>query len=195
MEMDPSDERAVQAYAQAVSTLGDKDEAIRTWEKWTESHPKDGEALSMIAMYEDAKGDQSKAIETYKRALLIDSTPGAKALASNNLAYLMVTSGQNADVALSYAQAARRTLPNSPNTADTLAWVYYYKGTYLSARDLLESAQKQDPQNASIQYHLGMTYSKLGRKADAIVQLKKAAASDPKSDIGKLATTALGQMG
>jgi Flp pilus assembly protein TadD len=52
--------------------------------------------------------------------------------------------------------------------------VYYTKGTYYSARDLLEDAAKKAPDNVSIHYHLGMTYDKLGKKLDAVTQLKKA---------------------
>ena len=57
----------------------------------------------------------------------------------------MMERGQDIDVALSLAEAAHRGMPNSPNTADTLAWAYYNKGTYGSARDLLESVEKNDP--------------------------------------------------
>jgi predicted Zn-dependent protease len=106
----------------------------------------------------------------------------------------MVTTGQSADVALQYAQQARRDLPNSSATADTLAWVYYQKGTYYSARDLLETATKQAPEDASIHYHLGMTYSKLGRKADAVTQLKKAVSLGGSPEMLKDANTALGQL-
>jgi tetratricopeptide (TPR) repeat protein len=107
----------------------------------------------------------------------------------------MMESGQEIDVALSLAQIAHRGMPNSPNTADTLAWAYYYKGTYASARDLLESALKISPDNASIQYHLGMTYSKLGDKADAILHLKKAAALAPNTQTQKNADQALRTLG
>ena len=58
-------------------------------------------------------------------------------------------------------------MPNSPNTADTLAWAYYQKGTYGFARDLLEDAVKSQPGDATMQYHLGMVYSKLKDKANA----------------------------
>ena len=91
--------------------------------------------------------------------------------------------------------AARRLLPNSSNTADTLAWVYYHKGTYSLARDLLEDAAKADPNNASVHYHLGMTYSKLGNKTDAVTQLKKATELAPTTSTGKEATDALNRLG
>lgn len=192
MELDPADRGAVRLYSQAVAMNGDKDEAIRAWQNWLSTHPKDAEANSIIGTFEDAKGDSAKAAEFYKKALQINTT---EPIASNNLAYLMVTSGQNADVALSYAQTARRLLPNSPNTADTLAWVYFYKGTYSSARDLLEAAVKQDPESASIHYHLGMTYSKLGNKPEAMSHLKKAVALDPNSQNGKDASAELAKLG
>ena len=82
-------------------------------------------------------------------------------------------------------------MPNSPATADTLAWAYYYKGTYSFARDLLEDAVKTSPNNAAMQYHLGMVYSKLSDKSSAEVHLKKAVSLAPDSPAGKDAKTAL----
>ncbi|HLI78324.1 MAG TPA: tetratricopeptide repeat protein, partial [Acidobacteriaceae bacterium] len=118
-----------------------------------------------------------------------------QAIAANNLAYLMVENGENSDVALSYAQTARRAMPQAPNTADTLAWVYYHKGTYSLARDLLQDATKQDPNNASIHLHLGLTLSKLGDKAGASAELKKASELAPNTQTGKDANDALSHLG
>jgi len=170
------------------------DSAIQTWGAWIGGHPRDGFALSMLGQLWEQKGDQAKAMDYYKKSLQSDATPAVQGMSANNLAYLMVTTGQSPDVALQYAQEARRNLPNNPATADTLAWVYYYKGTYYSARDLLETAAKQSPDDASIHYHLGMTYSKLGRKADAVAQLKKAVALGGSAQVVKDANTALGQL-
>ena len=75
----------------------------------------------------------------------------------------MLQHGGNTDVALTLAQTARRTLPDSPNVADTLALAYYQKGVYSSAIDLLEEAVKKQPQNATMHYHLGMAYQKVGK--------------------------------
>ena len=98
---------------------------------------------------------------------------------------MMLDNGENVDVALTLAQTARRLLPNSPSTADTLAWAYYHKGTYTSARDLLEDAIKVNPNNAAMHYHLGMIYSKLADKSDATLHLKKAAELAPNSQTAK----------
>jgi tetratricopeptide (TPR) repeat protein len=192
MQLDSANEDGVQAYAQAEASLGDTDLAISTWQQWVTTRPNDPKAMVLLGTLEEAKGDASKAMEYYKKTL--DISPG-QPMASNNLAYLMVENGGNVDVALSLAQTARRGLPDSPYTADTLAWVYYYKSTYASARDLLEDALKLDPNNAAIQYHLGMTYSKLNDKADAQLHLKKASTLAPNTQTAKDADAALAHLG
>jgi Tfp pilus assembly protein PilF len=116
-------------------------------------------------------------------------------VAANNLAYRMLENGENVDVALSLAQTARQAMPNSPSSADTLAWAYYHKGTYEFARDLLEDATKTDPKNATMQYHLGMVYSKLSEKSSAAVHLKKAISLAPDSQAAKDARAALQALG
>jgi tetratricopeptide (TPR) repeat protein len=106
----------------------------------------------------------------------------------------MVETGQNLDVALSLAQIARRGMPNSPSSADTLAWIYYQKGNYNSARDLLEEAIKAAPNDAAIHYHLGMTYARLSNSADAVTHLKKAAALAPNTQTAKDADKELARL-
>ena len=188
MELEPGSVDAVQLNGRAEVALGNTDQAINVWEQWLRTHPNDTRATTILGTLEETKGDATKAMEYYKKTLQLDPN---QAMASNNLAYLMVENGQNVDAALSLAQSARRGLPNSPSTADTLAWVFYHKGTYSTARDLLEDALKADPNNASIHYHLGMTYSKLNEKADAELHLKKAVALAPDTQTGKDASAAL----
>jgi tetratricopeptide (TPR) repeat protein len=192
MQLSPADPAGAQVYTEAQVATGNIEPAISVWQKWLTTHPNDVNALNVVGSLEEARGDQDKAMEYYKKTLAIDS---GNPVASNNLAYLMVQAGQNVDVALSMAQSARRSLPNSPQTADTLAWIYYYKGNYFAARDLLESALKETPDNASMQLHLGLTYVKLNRNTDAIPHLKKAASIDPSSKVAQDANAALSKLG
>ena len=65
---------------------------------------------------------------------------------------------------MSLAQTARRGMPDSPAAADTLGWVYYQKGVYRPAIDMLREALKlgeknKAPDNPNIHYHLGMAYA------------------------------------
>ena len=192
MQMSPSSPGPVQTFAQAEIALGQIDPAITTWQQWMTTHPKDSRALVLLGVLEQSKGDEGQAADYYKKALQADPT---NAGAANNLAYLMVENGQNVDVALSYAQTARRAMPDSPQTEDTLAWVYYYKGDYSSARDLLEDAVKTTPDDASVQFHLGMTYSKMNDKTSAELHLKKALVLAPNGKTGKDAAAALAKLG
>lgn len=166
MQINPSDGSAVMVYSRAQLAHGDPNKAIDGWQQWIKNHPNDAQAYAILGTLQQGIGAKDKAMESYKKALqIVPDQP----VASNNLAYLMVEGGQNTDVALNYAQSARRSLPNSPSTADTLAWVYYTKGTYASARDLLEEAAKSAPDDPAIQYHLGMTYSKMSDRTNALI--------------------------
>lgn len=192
MQLNPSDPTATMTYSRAQIALGNTQQAVEKWQQWTKDHPTDAQAFAALGSLQEAQGDRQGAMASYKSALGIQPD---QAMAANNLSYLMVETGQNLDVALTLAQTARRVMPNSPNTADTLAWVYYNKGNYDSARDLLEDAAKSDPNSASIHYHLGMTYIKLSKNTDAATELKKAASLAPNSQTAKDAQTALSHLG
>jgi Flp pilus assembly protein TadD len=192
MQLNPGGAQPVQWFVQNEVALGDTDTALSTWQTWINAHPNDTHGYELLGSLQEAKGNTSGATDSYKKALQLDPNDAA---AANNLAYIMVEGGQNVDVALNLAQTARRNAPNSPQTADTLAWVYYAKQDYSAARDLLETATKDAPDDASIHYHLGMTYSKLNDKTNAQLHLKKAQTLAPNSKTGKDATDALAKLG
>ncbi len=192
LQLDKDYGPAVETYAQSAVATGNTDGAIAAWQNWITAHPSDARAQTLTGSLEETKGDVNKAMDYYKKALQLDPS---QAVAANNLAFLMVENGENSDVALSYAQNARRAMPSAPNTADTLAWVYYHKGTYSLARDLLQDAVKQSPNDASIHYHLGLTLNKMGDKSGAASELKKAADLAPNTQTGKQASDALSHLG
>jgi Flp pilus assembly protein TadD len=192
MEVNPDDGEAVAIYAQLQGQRGQAANAIGAWEQWLKAHPSSAGAMAILGSLEESRGDVREAEDYYKKALAIQP---AQPVAANNLAYLMLANGENADVALTLAETARRAMPNSPNSADTLAWAYYHKGTYGFARDLLEDAIKIDPNNATMQYHLGMVYSKLGDRTTAALHLKKAITLAPGSPAAKDSQTALQGLG
>ena len=192
VQLNSGDGEAVMLYAQIQVQRGQTAIAVGAWEKWSSEHPGDAGADAVLGALEESRGDFPKAEAYYKKALQIQPQ---QAIAANNLAYRMLLNGENVDVALTLAQTARRAMPDSPSTADTLAWAYYLKGTYAFARDLLEDAIKKDPNDAAMQYHLGMVYSKLRDKNNATVHLKKAMSLAPDSPAAKDARTALQGLG
>jgi tetratricopeptide (TPR) repeat protein len=188
LQINAADNQAILLYTQIQVLRGQVPSAIAVWEQWAKSRPNDASVYAILGSLEESRGDLGKAEEYYKKALQIQPQ---QPIAANNLAYRMLENGENVDVALSLAQTARQSMPNSPSTADTLAWAYYHKGTYGFARDLLESAAKNTPNDAAIQYHLGMVYSKLSDKSNAAIHLKKAVSLAPDSPSGKAAQAAL----
>ncbi len=192
MKLSPDNMAAMRVYTEAGLASNDLNGPNELWTKWAGSHPQDAQAQSYLAMIAEAAGDQPKAITFYQKSLQIQPE---QPVVENNLAYLMAEAGQNMDVALTLAQAAQRAMPNSPDTTDTLAWVYYKKGVYSSALDLWQRAVKTSPGNASIHYHMGLTYAKMNNKAAAAASFKKALETASGSDIGKKAQAELDRLG
>jgi tetratricopeptide (TPR) repeat protein len=192
MQINPDDGDAVALYAQLQVQRGQTANAVTAWEQFSTAHPQNAHAFAILGVLEESRGDLRKAEAYYKKALQIQPR---EPVAANNLAYRMLQNGENVDVALTLAQTARQAMPNSTTTADTLAWAYYYKGTYGFARDLLEDAIKINPNSAAMQYHLGMVYSKLRDKNDAAIHLRKAMSLAPDSPTAKDAQAALQGLG
>jgi tetratricopeptide (TPR) repeat protein len=192
LEMNPDDGEAVMIYAQVQAQHGQAANAIGVWEKWSKDHPNSAGALAILGTLEELRGDIRKAENYYKQALIIQPE---QPVAANNLAYRMLENGENVDVALTLAQTARRVMPNSPDTADTLAWAYYHKGAYGFARDLLLDATRVNPNNPTTQYHLGLVYAKLGDRSNAAIHLKKALSLAPDATTAKNIRAALQGLG
>ncbi|MCL2660090.1 MAG: tetratricopeptide repeat protein [Acidobacteriaceae bacterium] len=191
MKLNPNDYGAIMAYTRAQVSNGGVAKAIDVWQNRVKANPSDDRAYTILGTLLEAAGNKDQAKATYKKALDIQPDEG---VAANNLAYMMLDDGGNLDVALTLAQTARRVLPTSPSTADTLAWVYFHKGTYTSARDLLEDAIKISPNNPTLRYHLGMVYSRLGNKSDAATQLKKVEDLAPNTQTAKDAAKELSSL-
>ena len=188
VQLNPSDGEAVMLSAQIAVQRGQTGNAIHAWQQWLNGHPNDANATAVLGTLEEVDGNKQAAETDYRRALQLQPR---QPIAANNLAYLMLQNGEDADVALSLAQTARQEMPNSTNTADTLAWAYYFKGTYGFARELLEDALKTNPNDATMQYHLGMVYSKLKDKDEAMIHLKKAVVLGRGTPTGNEAQAAL----
>jgi Flp pilus assembly protein TadD len=63
---------------------------------------------------------------------------------------------------------------DQPAFLDTAGWVHYRKGDYTKAVEILQRVVEQSPEVPIFQYHLGMSYLKLGDKASASEHLTRA---------------------
>jgi tetratricopeptide (TPR) repeat protein len=97
----------------------------------------------------------------------------------NNLAMLLSRDSTKLDDAVSLAQKAKELAPQSPYVLDTLGWIYYRKGLYSLAAVELERAVG-DAQRPTSQYHLGLTYNRLGDTTKGGRLIAAALAKEPK---------------
>jgi tetratricopeptide (TPR) repeat protein len=119
----------------------------------------------------DQKGDGEKAEIHYRKALKIknDFAPAA-----NNLAWNLAERGKNLDEALGFAQIAKEQMPDNPSVMDTLGWIYYLKESYLSAIAEFNDSLSREPDNAIINYHMGMAQYRNNQADKAKLYLEKA---------------------
>lgn len=177
-ELDGVNLIALFLLAQAQQEAHQADDATLTYERLLRENSKNPEACVVFGVFEERRGNWRHAEELYRKALDLQTS---QPTAANNLSYLLLEHGGDTNYALSLAQIARRGMPESANTADTLAWAYYKNGIYNSAIDLLREATKSVPQNPTYQYHLGLAYQKSNQAELAKASFQRALALDPKS--------------
>lgn len=162
--------------ASVEKAQGSTDKALATAYQSIDHNPKSVTGYFLAGSLEDSRANWQKAELLYRQALQVEPNfPPA----ANNLAYGMLEHKENLDVALSLAQIARQKMPDSPSVADTLAWIYYHKGVYAFAADLLREALQKAPDSATYHYHLGMVYEKQNNAGEARKQLQRALQINP----------------
>jgi tetratricopeptide (TPR) repeat protein len=148
--------------AAAYSTLNQGDRAIQALEKGISSNKNSLQLITSLALQYERQGDIDKAIGLYSKAY--EDNPESKALA-NNLAMLLATYKQDSD-SLSKADQYIEKLQKTDNPAylDTIGWVRYAQGDYVSAEEYLTRAVESAPEQPLLNYHLGMVMYKQGDK-------------------------------
>ena len=177
-DLDAKNSEAIYILYQLKTSRGAKDEAFALAAEAARNGTTDGRLHTVYGMGLEARGDWQNAKSEYEKALAIRQDDP---MAANNLAYLLLEHGGDANLALTLAQTARRGMPKLGATADTLAWASYHVGAYDSARRLLEEATTQQPENATFHYHLGLTYLKLNQEARGKAELQKSLKLNPQS--------------
>ena len=79
---------------------------------------------------------------------------------------------------MTLATIVKKSDPEDPSIADTLGRVNYKRGLYSNAFSELTFAAEKLPENATVRYHLGMSYLKKGATEKARQELEKALGLD-----------------
>lgn len=155
---------------------GDINAAQESFNKAKELAPNNVVPYVQLALMHDAIGHRDQARPLYEQILKLQPD---NPIALNNLAYILAESGQDLDQALTMAQRAKQKLPQDPNVADTLGWIYIKKNLSDSAIGIFEELTRKEPQNPTFRYHLGMAMAQKGDKAGARRELNQALANKP----------------
>jgi tetratricopeptide (TPR) repeat protein len=138
-----------------------------------QANPSDIPALTALARVDELSGSTAEAMATYRTVLGIDEH---NVSALNNLAWHLAL--ENPDEGLKFAQQAFEIAPGDAEVEDTLGWVFYRKGVYDTASRYLKDAFSKDP-TPRREFHLAMSYIKLGDRELGASTLEAALRKDP----------------
>ena len=125
-------------------------------------------------------GLYEKAAELLRKSIALD--PANSAEACNYLGYMWADHNMNLDEAETMIRRALESEPNNASYLDSLGWVEFRKGKFDQAlTDLLRAAKGEERDDPVVFEHIGDTYLKLNRMADALAAWQKALTLDPKN--------------
>ena len=143
IDADPSNLDAYSTWlAQSTSRSEKLDQAVAEFDKLAARQPQAVGPPTMAALILQAQGKDDEARQRYER--LVEADPRA-AVASNNLAWMYASRGEQLDRALQLAQAAKAEMPDHPEVNDTLAFVYLKKQLPSLAIPPLRLAVEKEP--------------------------------------------------
>ena len=172
--------------------LGQNDEALSSFQEAAKVDPKNVNALLNQATLQEATGKKSDAAATYNRILGLDPE---NPLALNNIAFMDAEKGTNLDQAMTFAERAKKRVPNSSDISDTLGYVYLQKNLNSEALRIFRQVVQQNPQNPTYHFHLAMALLKQGDKQGAKDEAQKALQSSPQPEQQDKIRTFVNQIG
>ncbi|MEZ5329486.1 MAG: tetratricopeptide repeat protein [Verrucomicrobiales bacterium] len=175
IKLDPNFLHAYDLLLNGYVEAGKLPEALARVEDFVAKNPDNAGALLQLAQMQNRVGDGASARDTYEKVLALK--PDA-AVAANNLAWLYSEAFNNPERAYELAQRARDLLPDNGAVADTLGWIIYKQQDYPRALALLREAAAKAPDDAGMQYRLGIAAYAMGETAQAQTAFAKAVSSE-----------------
>ncbi len=146
------------------------EDALEVLQEGIEKDNTNGRLHFRAGVVYDKMGRKDKSIAAMKDVLRL--TPN-DAEALNYLGYTYADMGINLDEAEMLIQSALKIKPNDGYITDSLGWVYYKRGDYSQALELLTKAVSLIPDDPVILEHLGDVYNQMNSKAKALNYYRK----------------------
>jgi len=158
--------------------------ALDYFRKAAAVNDKDPNPQLRLALLYDNLGMRAQARPVYDQILKVQPDNW---VALNNIAYILAEEGKDLDQALTLAQRAKQKMPNEPNVADTMGWIYIKKNLSEPAIQIYKDLTTRDGSVSTWHYHLGMALYQRGDKVQAKKSLETAISKNPpKEELGKI---------
>lgn len=141
----------------------DSEKALETLMEGSKKYPGETSLLYHRGVTYERLGNRAAAMDVMKAVLKLDPDHPE---ALNYLAYGYAETGGDLDLALQLVEKALE-YKHAPHIVDTLGWVHYRLGNFDQAREALERASGELPEDAVIWEHLGDLYRDMGLKDEA----------------------------
>jgi tetratricopeptide (TPR) repeat protein len=161
--------------------------AIEAYSEALKIEPRTTPALIRRGLVQEGLKHTAEAEKDYRAALAVDPE---NPLAANNLAFLLAEQKRSLNEALALAKKAVSVLPHNQDFLDTLAWVYRARDERGEAVNVLQPLADSS-KNAGLLFHLGIIYSEMGKKPEAISAFDKALKIDPSYQAARVARSKL----
>jgi tetratricopeptide (TPR) repeat protein len=161
-------------------------EAVATFEEALHEAELGGAEITNARFYFDygAAAEQAglydKAADLFRKSIALDAANAADAY--NYLAYMWAEHNMHLDEAEQMIKLALQADPNNGAYIDTLGWLEFREGKLDQALvDLLRAAQKLTRDDPVVFEHIGDTFAKMNKTAQALDAWQKALNLDPKN--------------
>jgi tetratricopeptide (TPR) repeat protein len=161
----------VLAAADAYARLKDYANAARVAREATKEFPESTEALFRLASSLERAGTAADAEKVFLQLLEIRPND---ATAQNYLGYMWADRGAHLERALELLEKAVAREPRNGAYRDSLGWVYFRMGRLELAASNLRQAHQSDPDDPTIEEHLGDLSEKQGNVAAAVTHWERA---------------------
>ncbi len=169
---------------------GEVERGLATLENASKLAPQSIEPLMLLGLLQEQAQHFENAKQTYRAALKLDA---GNVEALNNLAFLTAETGGNLEEALKLATEASRKVPNQPNVADTMGYVYLKMKKREPALQVFRNLAWKYPSNPTFRYHHGLALLEIGDKGGAKTEFEAALADKPSAPVAAKIKEALGQ--
>lgn len=166
----PSTRELYLALAAHFDSLDRLKDSVKTLEQAVSAIKNDERLLFALGSYLDRSGDYEGGIHRMREVLELNPN---HAHAMNHIGYVFAERGTNLDEAEGLLIKAVQIEPHNAYIVDSLGWLYFQKGNYKKAREVLERAHQLKSDEPVIMEHLADVYLKLGQQDLALRMYQK----------------------